>query len=96
MPISAGSRARRSSARGAYGTGFRAPTLSDLYYPVVLGSSAQFNDPVTGEQDLQVNEFTGGIINLKPETSTQTTVGPGLAADAAVHRERGLVPRQAG
>ena len=62
-------------ARGAYGTGFRAPTLSDLYYPVVLGSSAQFNDPVTGETDLQVNEYSGGNPNLKPETSTQTSVG---------------------
>ena len=61
--------------RVSYGTGFRAPTLSDLYYPVVLGSSAQFNDPVTGQQDLQVNEFTGGNKNLKPETSSQFGVG---------------------
>ena len=61
--------------RGAYGTGFRAPTLSDLYYPVVLGSSAQFNDPVTGQTDLQVNEYTGGNSQLKPETSTQWGIG---------------------
>ncbi|MCC6377690.1 MAG: TonB-dependent receptor [Burkholderiales bacterium] len=61
--------------RVAYGTGFRAPTLSDLYYPVVLGSSAQFNDPVTGEQDLQVNEYTGGNPGLKPEESKQWSLG---------------------
>jgi iron complex outermembrane receptor protein len=61
--------------RASYGTGFRAPTLSDLYYPVTLGTSAQFNDPVTGENDLQVNEYTGGNSALQPETSTQWGVG---------------------
>ncbi|MBE7522740.1 MAG: TonB-dependent receptor [Burkholderiales bacterium] len=61
--------------RVAYGTGFRAPTLSDLYYPVVLGSSAQFNDPVTGESDLQVNEYTGGNAELQPEESKQWSLG---------------------
>jgi iron complex outermembrane receptor protein len=61
--------------RAAYGTGFRAPSLQDLYYPVILGSSAQFNDPVTGEQDLQVNEYTGGNANLQPEKSDQLSLG---------------------
>ena len=61
--------------RAAYGTGFRAPSLQDLWYPVILGSSAQFNDPVTGEQDLQVNEYTGGNADLQPETSKQLSLG---------------------
>lgn len=61
--------------RAAYGTGFRAPSLSDLWTPQLLGSSAQFTDPVTGQTNLQVNELSGGNPNLKPETSTQTTLG---------------------
>ena len=61
--------------RASYGTGFRAPSLQDLWYPVTLGSSAQFNDPVTNQSDLQVNEVTGGNPNLKPEESTQYSFG---------------------
>lgn len=61
--------------RASYGTGFRAPTLTDLYDPQVLGTSAEFNDPVTGQQNLQVNELTGGNPNLEPETSKQFSMG---------------------
>lgn len=61
--------------RGSLGTGFRAPTLLDLWSPQVLGTSEQFNDPVTGETDIQVNSFTGGFSGLKPEQSNQRTVG---------------------
>ncbi len=61
--------------RGSYGTGFRAPTLSDLYSPQVLQTSSQFNDPVTGQNDLQVNDLNGGNPDLQPETSTQWSVG---------------------
>jgi iron complex outermembrane receptor protein len=61
--------------RGSLGSGFRAPTLVDLWAPVVLGASEQFNDPVTGETDLQVNSFTGGFSGLKPEKSKQRTIG---------------------
>ena len=61
--------------RTAYGTGFRAPTLLDLYQPVTLGTSEQFNDPVTGQANLQVNAFSGGNPALKPETSKQWSVG---------------------
>ncbi|HRH87620.1 MAG TPA: TonB-dependent receptor [Rubrivivax sp.] len=61
--------------RGSYGTGFRAPTLMDLYDPQVLQSSSQFTDPVTGQQNLQVNEYTGGNPNLEPETSKQWSAG---------------------
>lgn len=61
--------------RGNYGTGFRAPTLSDLWTPQTLGTSAQFNDPITGQQDLQVNELSGGNPDLKPETSKTWSLG---------------------
>ena len=61
--------------RGSYGTGFRAPTLTDLYDPQVLQSSSQFTDPVTGQQNLQVNELAGGNPNLQPETSKQWSAG---------------------
>jgi iron complex outermembrane receptor protein len=61
--------------RGAYGTGFRAPTLIDLYQPITLGASEQFNDPISGDPNLQVNAFSGGNPNLKPETSKQWSLG---------------------
>lgn len=61
--------------RGSYGTGFRAPTLRDLYDPQVLQTSSQFTDPVTGQQNLQVNEITGGNPKLRPETSQQWSAG---------------------
>ncbi|MBI5722268.1 MAG: TonB-dependent receptor [Burkholderiales bacterium] len=64
--------------RGSVGTGFRAPTLIDLWQPQALGSSEQFNDDGpggTGQTDLQVNSLTGGNPALKPEKSTQSSVG---------------------
>lgn len=61
--------------RGSLGTGFRAPTLVDLWQPQTLGSSEQFDDPATGQTDLQVNSLTGGNPNLKPEKSRQRSIG---------------------
>jgi iron complex outermembrane receptor protein len=61
--------------RTSYGTGFRAPTLIDLWQPVTLGTSEQFTDPLTGQANLQVNAFSGGNPALKPETSKQWTLG---------------------
>lgn len=61
--------------RSSYNTGFRAPTLTELYQPVILGSTEQFNDPATGQTDLQVNGFDGGNPNLKPERSNARSVG---------------------
>lgn len=61
--------------RGSWGTGFRAPTLIDLHQPQTLGSSEQFNDPATGQNDLQVNSLTGGNDKLKPEKSIQRGFG---------------------
>lgn len=61
--------------RTAYGTGFRAPTLIDLYQPQVVQTSEQFNDPVTGQANLQVPALTGGNPLLQPEESKQWTIG---------------------
>jgi iron complex outermembrane receptor protein len=63
------------AVRGSIGTGFRAPTLVDLWQPQTLGSSEQFNDPATGQNDLQVNSLTGGNPDLKPEKSRQSSIG---------------------
>jgi len=61
--------------RASSGTGFRAPTLVDLWTPQTLGSSEQFDDPATGQTDLQVNALSGGNPGLKPERSHQSQFG---------------------
>jgi iron complex outermembrane receptor protein len=61
--------------RGSYGTGFRAPSLVDLWTPQTLGTSEQFTDPGTKQTGLQVNSLTGGNPNLKPEKSKQYSFG---------------------
>ncbi|ELX12903.1 TonB-dependent receptor [Janthinobacterium sp. HH01] len=61
--------------RGSYGTGFRAPSLIDLWQPQTLGTSEQFNDPATKQTGLQVNALSGGNPNLKPEKSKQYSFG---------------------
>jgi len=40
---------RQLLLRTSYGTGFRAPTLLDLYQPQVFGSTEQFTDPLSGQ-----------------------------------------------
>ncbi len=62
--------------RGGTGTGFRAPTLVELWLPQTVGSSAQFTDPrFPNNPNLQVNEVAGGNPLLKPEKSRQQTLG---------------------
>jgi iron complex outermembrane receptor protein len=77
--------------RGSYSTGFRAPTLSDLFYPQFTGNTAgSHDDPVrcpggrplaggfvasTEECDIQFNSLNGGNPALKPERSKQWTLG---------------------
>jgi iron complex outermembrane receptor protein len=61
--------------RASVGSGFRAPTLNDLWTPQVLGTTVAFSDPKTGQSSLQVNGLTGGNPNLKPEASRQASVG---------------------
>ena len=61
--------------RASANTGFRAPTLTDLWTPQTLGTSETFNDPLTNQKNLQVNALSGGNPLLKPEKSTQSSVG---------------------
>lgn len=60
--------------RSSVGTGFRAPSLSDLKQPVTIGSTSQFNDLVAGD-NYQANGYFGGNPNLVPETSKQWSLG---------------------
>ena len=69
--------------RGTYSTGFRAPSLLELYGPLQSGVSAVLNDPARcnasndGGVDCvtQYNTYSGGNGGLKPETSTTYTLG---------------------
>jgi iron complex outermembrane receptor protein len=62
--------------RGAIGTGFRAPTLPELYKPMTVGTSEQFVDPLHPEDgQIQANAKNGGNPNLKPEKSKQLSLG---------------------
>ncbi|MCE2988904.1 MAG: TonB-dependent receptor [Burkholderiales bacterium] len=61
--------------RGSYGTGFRAPSISELFRPVRAGVTASFvRDPVSGEVgQLPIDRFSNP--NLKPEKSKQFSLG---------------------
>ena len=61
--------------RASYGTGFRAPSVSELFRPVRSGNTASFvRDPVSGEVgQLPLDRFSNP--DLKPEKSTQFSLG---------------------
>jgi iron complex outermembrane receptor protein len=69
--------------RGAWGTGFRAPTLSDMFKPELTTNTAgSYDDPLRcpitqgiNDCNLQFNSRQGGNPNLTPEKSTQWYVG---------------------
>ena len=75
--------------RSAYGTGFRAPSLADLYSPTRIGqTNGIYNDPLgcirigtinnTNNPDycgLQPDKLRGGSKTLKPEESKQYSLG---------------------
>lgn len=60
--------------RASYGTGFRAPSLLELYQPTTLGTTEQFDDLVAGV-DYQANALNGGNPTLVPEESKQWSIG---------------------
>jgi iron complex outermembrane receptor protein len=73
--------------RGTYGTGYRAPSISELYSGNTQ-SAASATDPcanitsaacgaasMNGDNSTQLNENLGSNPNLKPETSSNWTVG---------------------
>jgi iron complex outermembrane receptor protein len=73
--------------RGSAGSGFRAPSLSDLYTPTTVGAtSGIYEDPLgcpqtKGTADdvdycgIQPDKLKGGNVNLKPEKSKQFSFG---------------------
>jgi iron complex outermembrane receptor protein len=74
--------------RGSYGTGFRAPTLPDLYTPARIGQTngiyddvycaevkASFPDAEPDYCGLQPDKRLGGSTGLKPEESKQYSLG---------------------
>ncbi|MGI9026820.1 MAG: TonB-dependent receptor domain-containing protein, partial [Burkholderiaceae bacterium] len=79
--------------RASYGTGFRAPSLTDLNAPVITGTSAPgLNDPLrcpTTGSSLDCNtQFivkSGGQPSLKPERSESYTAGFVLEPTRNVH-----------
>jgi iron complex outermembrane receptor protein len=81
---------RELLVRTSYSTGFRAPTLSDMFLPNFLGNTADVhNDPIRCpnstpiggyvnaglECDAQFQNQLGGNVNLTPEKSRNFTLG---------------------
>ena len=61
--------------RASYGTGFRAPSIAELFLPVRSGTTASFvKDPVSGEVS-QFDLDRYGNPQLKPEKSKQFSAG---------------------
>jgi len=71
--------------RSSIGTGFRAPTLPDLFTPQQINTTEQFIDPAfRGNGNIQVTSIGGGNPNLKPETSKQWSFGAVISPIASV------------
>ena len=60
--------------RGSIGTGFREPSLPELYTPLAPATTSIFTDPVTGVPG-QFNQQVGGNSHLVPEKSKQFSLG---------------------
>jgi iron complex outermembrane recepter protein len=79
--------------RGAIGTGFREPSLPELYTPLAPATTAIFKDPVTDTPG-QFNQQVGGNPKLVPEKSKQFSLGTivepikGLSASADYYHVR--------
>ena len=79
--------------RGSVGTGFREPSLPELYTPLAPATTAIFTDPVTGVPG-QFNQQVGGNPHLVPEKSKQFSLGTivepvkGLSASADYYHVR--------
>ena len=60
--------------RGSVGTGFREPSLPELFTPLAPATTSIFTDPVTGVPG-QFNQEVGGNPKLVPEKSKQFSLG---------------------
>lgn len=66
--------------RGSYGTGFKAPSLVQLFTPQQVNTSEQFTDPANPQNGaIQVVTLGGGNPNLQPEKSKQYSIGTVLS-----------------
>jgi iron complex outermembrane receptor protein len=68
--------------RASYGTGFRAPTLLDLFTPALISRTGVHDDPLrcpvtglTADCHTDFELHTGGNPGLEPETSHQMSTG---------------------
>ena len=67
--------------RGSYGTGFREPSLPELYSPQTVATTSTFVDPATITPGVpngvaaQYTQVIGGNPNLRPEKSKQFSLG---------------------
>lgn len=66
---------RQVVMRAGLGSGFRAPTLEELWYPQTTGTSENFIDPKFPGVAFQSQLTTGGNPDLKPEKSRQGSLG---------------------
>ncbi|MCK9687940.1 TonB-dependent receptor domain-containing protein [Scleromatobacter humisilvae] len=79
--------------RGSVGTGFREPSLPELFTPLAPATTSIFTDPVTGVPG-QFNQEVGGNPQLVPEKSKQFSLGTivepvkGLSASADYYHVR--------
>ena len=78
--------------RGSWGTGFRAPSLTNIFSPVTLGVGGIYDDPLrcptTGNSTdcgAQYSQTNGGNKNLLPEKSVSKTFGFQLEPTDSVH-----------
>jgi iron complex outermembrane receptor protein len=65
---------REVKFRGSFGTGFREPSLPELYAPQAVATTATFLDPQTNVSG-QFTQLTGGNPDLRPEKSKQFSLG---------------------
>lgn len=66
--------AQQALFRASYGTGFREPSLPELFTANTVINTTNFRDPVTGRTEIWTQTI-GGNAQLKPETSEQTSFG---------------------
>jgi iron complex outermembrane receptor protein len=68
--------------RGSWGTGFRAPSLADLYQAQLI-TFPFADDPISGQQ-YQIQQVTRGSQNLREETTESFNVGTAIQITESV------------
>ena len=82
--------------RASYDTGFRPPTLPDLWSPQTLGTSEQFTDPAHPDNpNIQVPNISGGNPLLEAGNVEAMADRRRLVADGELQLRRRVLPHQA-